>query len=143
MPGESKIKFFYPYRDFSLVNRRLLKNFLASLIKKEGKRFNSLHYVFCDDAYLVKLNKHWFKHDTYTDIITFNLGTPSLIKGEIYISVERVRENAQIYKTSISGELKRVMIHGALHLCGYKDKKPSEKLKMRNLEDKYLKEYIS
>ncbi len=138
MPVESKIKFFYQYRSFSLDNRGKLKTFLQSIFKREGKKLSSLHYVFCDDAYLLKLNKRWLDHNTYTDIITFNLGRPDKIEGEIYISIERVRENAKLYENGFSGELKRVMIHGVLHLCGYKDNKGRDNTQMRELENKYL-----
>jgi probable rRNA maturation factor len=141
MPRESKIKFFYQYRRFSLSHRLKLRFFLQSIFKKEGKKLSSIHFIFCDDAYLLKLNNRWLNHNTYTDIITFNFGNPDKIEGEVYISIERVRENAKLYKNSFLSELMRVMIHGALHLCGYEDKTRVQKDEMRKMENNWLKQY--
>ena len=119
--------------------RRGFNALLTSLFKKEKMKCASLTYVFCSDEYLLKLNRQFLKHDEYTDIITFDLsekGEP--LNGEIYISVERVRENASELMVPMKEELHRVMIHGALHLCGYRDKTKSEKLLMRKREDYYL-----
>jgi probable rRNA maturation factor len=100
---------------------------------------NEINYIFCSDSYLLSLNKGFLKHNTLTDIITFDNseGTGSM-EGEIYISIERVKENATKYDVSFEDELNRVMIHGILHLLGYKDKKPSEKALMRKKEEAYL-----
>ena len=122
-----------------LRDRNRLKKFLASLFKKEGKPLAELQYIFCSDDYLLAINRHYLSHDYYTDIITFDLsekGQP--INAEIYISVDRVRENAREFESSLKKELHRVIFHGALHLCGYKDKTAAQEKKMRQMEEKYL-----
>jgi probable rRNA maturation factor len=124
-------------------NRKKLKSFLIKLFKKEKCRFDSLVYVFCDDEYLLEVNRRFLKHDYYTDIITFNLsGQNSKIAGEIYISTDRVLDNSKMWEDSFDKELHRVIFHGALHLIGYKDKSKVEKMKMRAKEDFYLYEYF-
>ena len=122
-----------------LRDRNRLKKFLISLFKKEGKGLNELQYIFCSDRYLLEINRQYLNHDYYTDIITFDLSERNqLINAEIYISVDRVRENAGDYNSSLKKELHRVIFHGALHLCGYKDKRPQDQKLMRQMEDKYL-----
>ena len=126
----------------SLKDRTRLRQFLVSLFKKEGKKLGDLQYIFCSDDYLLDINRQYLNHDYYTDIITFDLsekGHP--INAEIYISVDRVRENAANYNSSFRKELHRVMFHGILHLCGYKDKKPKDAKIMRQMEDKWLIAY--
>jgi len=123
-----------------LRDRTRLKKFLASLFKKEGKMLSELQYIFCNDDYLLDINRQYLNHDYYTDIITFDLSEENqATNAEIYISVDRVRENARDYKSSLKRELHRVIFHGALHLCGYKDKKNKDEKIMRQMEDKYLK----
>lgn len=123
----------------SLKDRVRLKKFLTSLFKKEGKVLDELQYIFCSDPYLLEINRQYLNHDYYTDIITFDLGEKSQpINAEIYISVDRVRENAGDYNSSLKRELHRVIFHGALHLCGYKDKRPQDQKLMRKMEEKYL-----
>src|SRR5262249_42286938 len=115
---------FHALQPIDLRQRAGLKSFLASLFRREKKKLEGLTYIFCSDEYLLEINRQFLKHDYYTDIITFNLaesGQP--VQGEIYISIDRVRENARQYNSSIKRELHRVIFHGALHLCGYKDKK--------------------
>ncbi len=130
-------------KNISLGNRVALKSFLEKQMKKEGIRIECLQYVFCSDKYLLGINKQFLNHDYYTDIISFDL---SEVKGEligdIYISVDRVKENAKLVKTNQSNELLRVIFHGALHFCGYKDKKPADAKLMRSMEDKWLKAYL-
>lgn len=141
-PRESKIYFFFK-KPTTLRNRGQLKKFVENICKREGKRVQSINFIFCSDEYLRAINKSYLKHDYYTDIITFqfsNDGEP--IKGEIYISVDRIRENAMSFKESRKREVHRVIIHGALHLCGYKDKLNGEKKMMREREDFYLKSYF-
>ena len=116
-----------------------LKTDLFNLFQQEGVYIARIDYIFCSDEYLLQLNQRHLQHDTLTDIITFDLSEQGGVVGEIYISVERVKENATIHKTSFENELQRVVYHGALHLCGYKDKTPSQKAAMRAKEDKYLK----
>ena len=130
-------------KNISLGNRVALKSFLEKQMKKEGIRIECLQYVFCSDKYLLGINKQFLNHDYYTDIISFDL---SEVKGEligdIYISADRVKENAKLVKTTQSNELLRVIFHGALHFCGYKDKKPADAKLMRSMEDKWLKAYL-
>ncbi|HUZ58490.1 MAG TPA: rRNA maturation RNase YbeY [Hanamia sp.] len=122
-----------------LKDKLLLKTFLSSIFAEERFDFKSVSYVFCTDEFLLKLNQEYLKHDTLTDILTFTLSGTSLpIVSEIYISVERVRENAQNLDVKYEDELHRVMIHGILHLCGYSDHSPKEKAEMRSKEDYYL-----
>lgn len=137
-----RFHFLYP---FSLPGRRQLRDMLRILIRKEKKTLESLDFIFCSDDYLLKINQDYLQHDAYTDIITFDMGDHNAgvlerITGEIYISVERVAENATAFKSSFLTELHRVMFHGVLHLCGYGDSTPAEKEKMRELESFYLKE---
>ena len=122
-----------------LKDKLLLKTFLASVFAQENVDFKSVSYIFCTDDFLLKLNKEYLSHDTLTDILTFSLAETSLpVVSEIYISIDRVRENAATLRVSFEDELRRVMIHGILHLCGYKDKTPAQKKIMRAKEDFYL-----
>jgi len=126
----------------SLADRTRLKRFLVRLFKREGTALAELQYIFCSDNYLLQINQQFLHHDFYTDIITFDLsekGQPT--HGEIYISVDRVRDNAQNFDSTVKKELHRVILHGALHLCGFKDKSPKEELEMRKMEEKYLALY--
>ncbi len=127
----------------TLANRVFLKSFIEKRVKKEGYTLDSLTYVFCSDKYLLKINKDFLSHDYYTDIISFDLSeVPGQLIGEVYISVDRVKDNAKIHGTSLKEELHRVIFHGALHFCGYKDKKPTDAKKMREMEDLWLKAYL-
>jgi probable rRNA maturation factor len=139
------VHFFYNEVTPYLPNRQKLKGFIAQLFAKEGRRqLKNLNYIFCTDDYLLQVNHDFLQHDYYTDIITFDLSdTPKEVTGEIYISVDRVRENAATHQVSFTEELHRVIFHGALHLCGYKDKKPAEVKAMRGAEDRYLALYFS
>lgn len=113
--------------------------FLATVFAEENIAFKSVSYIFCNDEYLLTLNKQYLNHDTLTDILTFTLSGVSLpIVSEIYISVERVEENAIVHEVNFLNELYRVMIHGILHLCGYNDSTLEEKAQMRRKEDFYL-----
>ena len=139
----SKIQFHYLINPFHFPDRNKLKSFLISLIQKEGKEVDQINIIFCDDTYLININKEYLKHDTYTDIITFELSLNNApILSDIYISIERVKENARSYDSSFNKELHRVIFHGCLHLCGYKDKKNEEELKMREKENHYLNQYL-
>jgi probable rRNA maturation factor len=137
------IQFFFTDQKFSLAERTKLKKFIQSIFRKEKTSAASLTYVFCSDPYLLDINKQFLQHDYYTDIITFDLSsTKGLIVGEVYISIDRVRDNAGQLGNTIKNELHRVIFHGALHLCGYKDKKPVDEKAMRAAEEKYLKLYF-
>ena len=127
----------------TLGNRVALKSFIEKRVKKEGFSIDSLTYVFCSDKYLLKINKDFLSHNYYTDIISFDLSefTGQLI-GEVYISVDRVKDNAKTHGTTFKEELHRVIFHGALHFCGYMDKKPADAKKMRQMEDRWLNAYL-
>lgn len=142
-PIHSQVHFYFLEGVNSLSNRTSLKAFIANLFKKEGKKLGQVNYIFCSDDYLLDINRQYLKHDYYTDIITFDLSEfAQSINAEIYISVDRVRDNAAQFKSSIKRELHRVIFHGALHLCGYKDKKPQDQQSMRKMEDRYLGTYF-
>lgn len=127
----------------TLANRVALKSFIEKRVKKEGFSIETLTYVFCSDKYLLKMNKDFLSHNYYTDIISFDLSeTPGNLIGEVYISVDRVKDNAKTHGTSLKEELHRVIFHGALHFCGYKDKKPADTIKMRQMEDRWLAAYM-
>ncbi|HUB60499.1 MAG TPA: rRNA maturation RNase YbeY [Puia sp.] len=133
---------FHFLQKISLHNRQLVKSTLAILFRQEGKKLGELRYIFVSDKRLLEINRQFLQHDFYTDIITFPLSEPRQpISGEIYISVDRVRDNARKYGNSMKEELLRVIFHGALHLCGYGDKTPLQEKKMRRLEEKYLQLY--
>ncbi len=130
-------------KSIALGNRIVLKAFLVKQMKKEGIKIECLQYVFCSDKYLLDINKQFLNHDYYTDIISFDLSEiPGQLIGDIYISADRVKENAKTHKTTQGNELLRVIFHGALHFCGYKDKKPADAKLMRSMEEKWLRAYL-
>ena len=124
---------------FVLKEKLRNKAWLLKLAKKEQYSIAELNYIFCSDEYLLNINVEYLNHDTYTDIITFPYAAePNIIEGDIFISIDRVRENANTYQVPFDTELRRVIIHGVLHLCGYGDKSPQEELAMRAKEDEWL-----
>jgi len=126
---------------FSLKEKLKHKAWLTEVAKQEGKKILELTYVFCSDEYLLQINQEYLNHDTLTDIVTFdNSEDTKKIEGDIFISIERVKENGETLGTSDT-ELKRVMVHGLLHLLGYKDKKKEDKTLMTEKEDLYIKQY--
>jgi rRNA maturation RNase YbeY len=126
---------------FSLKEKLKHKAWLNEVAKQEGKKIQELTYVFCSDEYLLQINQEYLNHDTLTDIVTFdNSEDPKKIEGDIFVSIERVKENGDKLGTSQT-ELKRVMVHGLLHLLGYKDKKKEDKTLMTEKEDFYIKQY--
>jgi len=138
------IQFFYLQQVPSFRHRNKLKTFLSNQGNRRGRSIESLNIIFCDDEYLLSINRQFLQHDYYTDIITFDL-TPSKkgpIQSEIYISIDRVRENALSHSTSFNLELHRVIFHGLLHLLGYKDKSPKDVKQMRSMEDELLSDYF-
>jgi|SRR5690242_11211303 len=138
MPSKSKVCFFFEKNSFTLNDRTYLKRFIEDIFKKEGKKLDSINYIFCSDKYLLEINRKYLDHDFYTDIITFDLSETKAITAEVYISIDRVRENSKNLNVPFKMELQRVMIHGALHLCGYNDKSKAQKRDMRVAEDTYL-----
>lgn len=136
---EEEIIFFEEDIVYSIRNSISVKQWIKNTIEQEGYKLNTITYIFCSDQYLHKINVEYLAHDTYTDIITFdNTEIASEIEGDIFISIERIRENAKKYQTTFEEELHRVMIHGVLHLVGYMDKTQKEKETMRNKENYYL-----
>lgn len=124
--------------DFELQNPEAVAQWIQAFLEREGKQLHQLTYIFCSDEYLYEINQEYLGHDTYTDIITFPYAGPPLIEGDLFISVERVQENARNLGLPFEQELRRVMIHGVLHLCGYSDKSPGEAALMRGKEDEAL-----
>jgi len=144
MATSSNNVYFHCMKKISFFKeRKKLKLFIEKIFKIERKELKGLHYIFCTDEYLLKINQRFLKHDYYTDIITFDLSETNKIYGEVYISVDRLKENAVKYNTSSSDELHRLLFHGAIHLCGYKDKTVKEKRVMTEKEDVYLKLYTN
>ena len=139
---KSKVCFFFK-TPVSLRDRTKLKKFIQAAFRKEKKKLKSLNFIFCLDRDLLEINRQYLKHDFYTDTITFELsekGNP--IEGEVYISVERVEENSKVLKETMHRELHRVIFHGVLHLCGYNDKNPKEKLEMRKKEEFLISDFL-
>lgn len=137
------IQFIFTDTVIQLSERKRLKLFIERIFRKKKKALTKLSIIFCTDEYLLDINKRFLQHDYYTDIITFNLSeSPNIIDGEIYISVDRIKENARNQQVFLKDELHRVIFHGVLHLCGYKDKEQGEKAKMTTAENKQLKLYF-
>lgn len=133
------IKFINHDRKFTVKGKTGLKASLLKLFKREKKKAGVIQYIFCSDEYLLQINKQFLQHDYFTDIITFDLSSGEMVDAEIYISIDRVKENAKSFSVSYSQEIKRVIIHGALHLCGYRDKTKGEITLMREKESEYLR----
>ena len=128
------ISFNYEF-EFKLQDESLYSNWISRVILSENKKEGDINYVFCDDEYILQINQQYLNHDYYTDIISFDYTVGNELHGDIFISVDRVRENALDYNTSFEDELKRVIIHGVLHYCGYKDKTEKDEQLMRSKED--------
>lgn len=124
--------------DFILDNEEVFSDWISNVISSEDKLLGELNYIFCDDEYLHKINVEYLNHDTLTDIISFDYSEGNLVQGDIFISIERVRENASDFKVSFNEELLRVMIHGVLHYCGYKDKSDKDEELMRSKENEKI-----
>ena len=142
MPSKSKVCFFFQGVKVTLANRAELKKFIQSIFKKEGKELASINYIFCKDKALLEINRQFLLHDFYTDIVTFDLSESNAVQAEVYISIDRIKENAGGLGVSFKSELHRVIFHGVLHLCGYKDKSKEEKEKMGQKEEFYLARYL-
>jgi rRNA maturation RNase YbeY len=128
--------------EFSLENEQQISNWISSVISEEEFREGEINYIFCDDDYLLKLNLEFLNHDTLTDIISFDYTVGKEINGDVYISIERVRDNANDFNVEFIDELNRVMVHGVLHYCGYKDKSEDEEKTMRLKENYYTSKIL-
>ncbi len=147
----ASIHFFVEEISFKFSQKRIHRQWIEKAIANENKQAGELNFIFCSDTYLLHINKTFLNHNTLTDIITFPIDSAQLlqpnrakentISGEIYISIDRVKENAEKFSTEFHQELKRVLIHGVMHLCGYGDKSPSEAKTMRAKEEFYLKHF--
>lgn len=136
------VSFFYE-TPVSLRQREQLKSFILTIFKKEKRKLSGLNYIFCTDKRVLDINRQFLQHDYYTDIITFELSVPGTpVEAEIYISVDRVKDNARQMDVPYYKELHRVIFHGVLHLCGYKDKTSAQEQEMRRKEDYYLSQYF-
>jgi rRNA maturation RNase YbeY len=141
---EAIIQFFSEGTDFGVRNPGICRSWLHDAAKEEGGEISFLNYVFCNDEYLLEINRQYLEHEDYTDIITFPYAEEAgKVEGDIFISIDRVRENANLFIVSFEHELHRVMIHGLLHLLGYNDKTASDKEKMTEKEDYYLELFPS
>jgi probable rRNA maturation factor len=134
-----QITFFEEDIQYKLKDKIKVRQWIKDTIAAEGYQLDELTYIFCSDAYLLQINQQYLDHDTYTDIITFdNSSAIKTVTGDIFISIDRIRENAAKFDQTVANELNRVIIHGVLHLLGYKDKSPADNKKMTQMEDKYL-----
>ena len=138
------ISFFEEDIKYNLKDKNKVKRWITSVCKAYHKQVGAINYIFCSDEYLLEINREYLKHDYYTDIITFDLSeSKEEIDGELYISIDRVKENAASLPTEFTKELKRVLVHGILHLIGYSDKTEDDEKEMRRLENIYLQQYES
>ncbi len=138
-----QIQFYFSNITATLPERKRLKLFIEGIFKKNSKKLNTLVIIFCSDDYLLDINKQFLEHDYYTDIITFNLSEDiNIIDGELYISIDRVKDNSFTNKVSFMQELHRVIFHGVLHLCGFTDKSIRNKKAMTFQEDDCLEKYF-
>ena len=125
--------------DFELHNESDFSNWISEVILSENKKEGEINYIFCDDDYLLEINQQYLDHDTLTDIISFDYSVGNELNGDIFVSVERVKENASDFNVTFHEEIQRVLVHGILHYCGYKDKTESDELVMRSKEDEKMK----
>ena len=124
---------------FKLVRKSDYSKWLSFVIQSEGKKEGDINYIFCDDDFLIEINQQYLNHNTLTDIISFDYSVGNELHGDVFISVQRVRENAIEFDVAFEEELKRVMVHGVLHYCGYKDKSAKDEKEMRLKEDEKIK----
>lgn len=135
---KQKISFFNEGAGYRLKQKKLLRNWIIFSIKNESKQPGEINVILCPDEYLHKMNVEYLQHDTLTDIITFDYSEADVVSGDLFISLDRIKENAAKYAIKTADELHRVIIHGILHLCGYNDKNGQEKIEMTAKEDSYL-----
>ena len=124
--------------EFTLENEQAFEDWLSRVIVSENKKEGEINYIFCDDEYLHKINLEYLNHDTLTDIISFDYSMGNELNGDIFVSIERVKDNAADFNVSFEEELKRVIVHGVLHYCGYKDKSDADEALMRSKEDEKI-----
>ncbi|MEM8909049.1 MAG: rRNA maturation RNase YbeY [Bacteroidota bacterium] len=137
--NQDNIHFFSEDIVFDIEAPERISNWIKAVIEAENRSLAHINFIFCSDEYLYQINQEYLNHDTYTDVITFPYASQP-IEGDVFISIERIRENAVNYKVDFSEELHRVMVHGTLHLLNYLDKSPEEKAQMTQLENKYLQQ---
>jgi rRNA maturation RNase YbeY len=137
----TNIFFYNEDTKYVLVSKRKIRSWLLSVVEHEQKELGRVSYIFCSDDYLLEVNKQYLKASYYTDIITFDYTEGYLVSGDVFISVDRVKENAKLYGQKYCQEMLRVILHGVLHLCGYNDKTEQEIEQMRGKEDYYLQEF--
>lgn len=141
---KTKVHFFSHDIPPNLKNAPKLKHFIESIFKMESQSLDSINYIFCSDRVILEINKKYLNHDFYTDVITFDLSPNNkAISAEVYISIDRIRDNAKQLELSIKSELHRVLFHAALHLCGYNDKKKKDRELMRKRENDLLSKYFN
>ena len=125
--------------DFKLEDETIYSDWISKVISSENRDEGEINYIFCDDDYLIELNQQYLDHDTLTDVISFDYSEGNELHGDIFISIERVRDNAADFKVAFDEELKRVLVHGVLHYCGYKDKSERDEILMRQKEEEKMK----
>ncbi|HET8753306.1 MAG TPA: rRNA maturation RNase YbeY [Salinimicrobium sp.] len=130
---------FYSENQFVLADEEAYRQWLQNVISSEGKKLEEISYIFCDDDYLLKINQQYLCHDDFTDIISFDNSVGNILEGDIFISTQRVSENAEKFGVNFSEEIKRVMVHGILHFCGFKDKSGEDVAQMRRKEEEKMK----
>ena len=142
-PSNPPIFFHFDNTAFSLRNRNRLKHFIVQIFTVKKKKLGCLNYVFSNDREVLRINRKYLNHDSYTDVIAFDLSdTDQEVQGEIYVSIDRIKQNARTFNVSFSEELHRVIFHAVLHLCGYRDKTIDERMVMRAEENRYLTRYF-
>lgn len=137
------INFFNQDFNYTLKQKNRIREWICTTAKNEGKTIGEITYMFGGDEFILETNRQYLQHDYLTDIITFDYCENDILNGDIAISIERVRENAKTYKVSTEKEMLRVLIHGVLHLCGYKDKSEKEEAQMREKEDFYIQRFYN
>ncbi len=137
----TNIDFYNKDVNYNLLSKRKIRFWLLSVIEEEQKKAGDITYIFCSDEYLLKMNNQYLNASYLTDVITFDYTENDIISGDIFISIDRVKDNAKLYKQAYFQEMLRVILHGVLHLCGYKDKTEKELQQMRKKEDYYLDKY--
>jgi len=141
-PSSPKVQFHSLVNTSVLRNRKDLKSFIEKIFRLEGKPLRSIQFIFCSDSYLLKINREFLSRDYLTDVISFDLSPDTNAEGEVYISIDRIRANASLFKRPIVEELHRVIFHGSLHVCGYGDGTGKQKKQMTSLENRYLDKYF-